>query len=195
MIESDEFIEIRHRKNRNTIIQLLSVLEDWTDAIDNDLQVDTLYLDFRKAFDSVPHRRLLKKIEAYGISGNILMWLKDFLDGRLQRVVLDGFESGWNRVISGIPQGSILGPILFIIFVNDLPSVVGSICKMFADDCKIYRRIVSNQDIQALQEDIARLCQWSEDWKLAFNIQKCTSKTNAYPIAGSGRHLYTTELF
>ena len=161
------------RKNRNTIIQLLSVLEDWTETIDNSLQVDTVYLDFRKAFDSVPHRRLLKKVEAYGISGKILNWLRSFLDGRLQRVVVNGQKSDWNTVISGIPQGSILGPILFIIFVNDFSDVVGCTCKLFADDCKLYNEISSRAEQQQLQEDIDRLCQWSKDWLLKFNIKKC----------------------
>lgn len=161
------------RKNRNTILQLLSVLEDWTEAIDKDLQVDTVYLDFSKAFDSVPHRRLLKKVESYGISGKILVWLQSFLSDRLQRVVLNGHKSNWNSVISGIPQGSVLGPILFIIFVNDLPDVVRSICKMFADDCKVYTPLSSRVDQQQLQEDIDNLCQWSKDWLLKFNVQKC----------------------
>ena len=97
------------RKNRSTILQLLIVMEDWAEALDNDLQVDTVYLDFRKAFDSVPHRRLIQKLEGYGISGNLLNWLKSFLNQRKQRVVISGNCSEWNDVISGIPQGSILG--------------------------------------------------------------------------------------
>ena len=161
------------RKNRNTVIQLLSVLEDWTEALDKDLQVDTIYLDFKKAFDSVPHRRLLKKLNGYGISGSILKWLKNFLNDRQQRVVIDGQKSDWQNVLSGIPQGSILGPVLFIIFVNDLPDVVGCLCKMFADDCKIYNSINSVIEQQRLQEDIDRLCEWSKDWLLKFNINKC----------------------
>ena len=161
------------RRNRSTVLQLLTVLEDWTEALDNYLQVDTVYLDFRKAFDSVPHRRLIKKLEGYGITGNLLKWLKNFLNDRKQRVVINGKFSKWSDVLSEIPQGSILGPLLFIIYINDLPGVVGSVCKLFADDCKLYRNIESEEDMMELQEDIERLCKWSRDWLLGFNIKKC----------------------
>ena len=161
------------RKNRSTILQLLTVMEDWMDAIDNNMQVHTVYLDFRKAFDSVPHGRLIKKLEGYGIRGNLLNWLISFLQNRQQRVVINGNMSKWTDVISGIPQGPILGPILFIIFINDLPEVVGSVCCLFADDCKLYRNIASVVDQEELQEDILSLCKWSKDWLLSFNVKKC----------------------
>ena len=148
-------------------------MEDWTKALDNNLQVDTVYLDFRKAFDSVPHKRLIKKLEGYGITGNLLKWLKNFLNDRKQRVVINGKFSKWSDVLSGIPKGSILGPLLFIIYINDLPGVVGIVCKLFADDCKLYRTIESEADMMELQEDIERLCKWSRDWLLGFNIKKC----------------------
>ena len=166
------------RKNRNTILQLLTVLEDWTDYIDNDSQIDTIYLDFRKAFDSVPHKRLIHKVKAYGITGSLLQWLENFLQNRRQRVVLNGNFSQWQDVLSGIPQGSILGPILFIIFVNDIPDAVGNICKLFADDCKLYKSIKTVTDQEELQKDLDSLCDWSKDWLLNFNIQKC--KTVSY---------------
>lgn len=151
----------------------MSVLGDLTKAVDNNFQVDTIYLDFRKAFDSVPHRRLLKEVNAYGISSPVLNWLGNFLNGRKQRVVIDGQRSEWNPDLSKIPQGSILGPILFIIFVNDIQDVVRCLFKMFADDCKIYNNILSATDQQQLQEDIDCLCQWIKDWLLKFNIKKC----------------------
>lgn len=163
------------RKHRHTILQLLTVLEDWTNYIDNDEQIDTVYFDFRKAFDSVPHKRLIHKVEGYGVSGKLLTWLQDFLNNRRQRVVVNGASSGWTDVLSGIPQGSILGPILFIIFVNDLPEVVGNVCKLFADDCKLYKNIKCKTDQIELQEDIDRLCNWSEKWLLKFNVTKCKS--------------------
>ena len=161
------------RRNRSTVLQLLTVMEDWTEALDNNLQVDTVYLDFKKAFDSVPHKRLVKKLEKYGITGNLLKWLKNFLYERKQRVVINGKSSKWSDVLSRIPQGSILGPLLFIIYISDLPGVVGSVCKLFADDCKLYRNIESEADMMELQEDIERLCKWSRDWLLGFNIKKC----------------------
>ena len=130
-------------------------------------------MDFRKAFDSAPHRRLIKKLEGYGIKGTLLEWFKNFLNGRKQRVVFNGKASEWTNVLSGIPQGSILGPVLFIIFINDLPGVVGSVCKLFADDCKLYKNIESEADLKELQEDILRLCQWSKEWLLGFNFKKC----------------------
>ena len=129
------------RKNRSTILQLLTIMNEWTEALDDGIQIDTVYLDFRKAFDSVPHKRLIKKLEGYGIKGILLEWFKNFLNGRQQRVVINGKTSDWTNVLSGIPQGSILGPILFIIFINDLPGVVGNVCKLFADDCKLYKNI------------------------------------------------------
>ena len=101
------------------------------------------------------------------------MWLKNFLKQRQQRVVINGNLSKWTDVLSGIPQGSILGPILFILYINDLPGVMGSECKLFADDCKLYHNIASEADQKELQEDIEILCKWSKDWLLGFNIKMC----------------------
>ena len=89
----------------------------------------------------MPHKRLIKKLEGYGIKGILLKWFKNFLNGRQQRVVINGKTSDWTNVLSGIPQGSILGPILFIIFINDLPGVVGNVCKLFADDCSCIKTL------------------------------------------------------
>ena len=125
---------------------------------------------FKKAFDSVPHKRLIKKLEGYEIKGILLKWFKNFLNGRQQRVVINGKASDWTNVLSGFPQGSILGPILFIIFINDLPGVAGNVCKLFADDCKLYKNIKSEVDLKELQEDIYRLCQWSKEWLLGFRL-------------------------
>ena len=117
------------------------------DAVSKELEqanpVDVVYMDFRKAFDTVPHQRLLKKLAEYGVSGKLHSWIQAFLTGRQQRVVLEGVRSEWMTVTSGVPQGSVLGPLLFLVYVNDLPEVVQCGVKMFADDTKLYSRITS----------------------------------------------------
>ena len=102
----------------------LAVLDIWTEIMDRRGNIGCIYLDFSKAFDSVPHRRMLHKLQAYGIKGNVLRWIDHFLQGRVQRVSVNGVLSMIAAVISGIPQGSVLRPILFIIFVNDMPEIV-----------------------------------------------------------------------
>ena len=126
-----------------------------------------VYLDFKKAFDSVPHQRLLSKLAVYGITGNIFKWIKDFLTNRHQRVRVGNHYSPMTEVLSGIPQGSVLGPILFTIFINDLPNCIQSCCKVFADDTKIYD---STDNAGRIQDDIIRLQRWSDLWNLYFNI-------------------------
>ena len=121
------------------ISQLLECLNDWTDQYDKNISTDVIYLDFAKAFDTVPHKRLIHKLRAYGIRGKVLHWIRNFLGHRRQKVVLQNGCSSWKDVISGVPQGSILGPILFLLYVNDIPSIVSSTAKMFPDDTKLYR--------------------------------------------------------
>ena len=161
------------RSGRSCCTQLLEVVNDWSSAIDSFKPVDVVYLDYRKAFDSVPHQRLLVKLEAYGIQGQVLSWIKHFLLDRFQRVVVNGVQSKNTLVTSGIPQGSVLGPIMFLIYVNDLPEGILSSLKLFADDTKIYRSISSADDRILLQEDLDRLSLWSVKWQLPFNINKC----------------------
>ena len=123
-------------KGKSTTSQLLQVLHDIGNKLDNKCQVDTLYLDFAKAFDKVNHELLLLKLKRFGISGNLLSWLRDYLSGRYQRVTVLGETSNRLSVLSGVPQGSILGPLLFLVYANDLPDCVSSssALAMFADD-------------------------------------------------------------
>ena len=136
--------------------------------------VDVAYLDFRRAFDSVPHERLLRKLHDMGIRGSLLEWLRSFLTGRKQRVIVNGSVSDWTTVGSGIPQGTVLGPVLFIAFVNDLPDCIESACKLFADDTKVYVRAGTEVGRAKLQQDLDALASWSHRWKLPFNPAKCT---------------------
>ena len=149
------------RQRRGCILQLLKVFDDWSKFIDSDTPVDAIFLDFRKAFDCVPHKRLLMKIEKLGITGNLLKWIKDFLTNRQQRVLINGISSEWTEVSSGVPQGSVLGLLLFILYVNDLPSEVSSFWKLFADDAKLYKDLQNLEDFEMIQHDIDKLCQWT----------------------------------
>ena len=161
------------REGRSCCTQLLMIMEIWTGWWDLGLPWDVIYTDFFKAFDSVPNKILLTKIHAFGIRGKVLKWIGCFLNQRKQRVVIGSEFSDWKPVTSGIPQGSVLGPVLFTIFINDMPDVVRSFKKLFADDTKIFKAIESMNDISIIQEDVNRLFEWSLKWQLPFNIGKC----------------------
>jgi len=142
-------------------------------SLDEGYGIDVLYLDYRKAFDSVSHLRLLQKLKLYGIDGDLWVWLRNFLTGRRMKVGVQGTFSTWTDVLSGIPQGSILGPLLFLLFVNELPHWILNNMKMFADDTKLWTRIKTAQDGLSLQADLDNLSTWSEIWQLRFNPDKC----------------------
>ncbi|CAB4002849.1 Hypothetical predicted protein, partial [Paramuricea clavata] len=154
---------------------LVQVLHSIGQCLDKNLQSDIIYLDFAKAFDSVDHQILLRKLKSYGVTGRLLDWFRDYLSGRTHRVVVEGVPSSWVPVISGVPQGSILGPILFAVFINDLPEVIsnGSSEAMYADDTKLFRNINSTTDGDCLQESLSNLDTWSHDNNIKFNALKC----------------------
>ena len=143
--------------------------------LDTNTEIDVLYLDFSKAFDSINHAKLLVKLKLYGISGFLWEWFKDYLSNRKQCVVVDGTTSSFTSVISGVPQGSLLGPFLFALYVNDLPDVTsaGTRTVLFVDDTKCYRTQRSSQNHLMLQYDLNGLISWSYDWDLNFNPSKC----------------------
>ena len=122
--------------------------------MDKGCGVDCVFLDYQKAFDTVPHQRLLTKLEACGVRGNIHGWIAAFLRNREQRVVAGGEMSSWTQVLSGVPQGSILGPVLFLVYINDVPVQVKSKVKLFADDTKLYNVIEKQEDRLTLQRDL-----------------------------------------
>jgi len=128
-------------KGKSPLAQLFSCFHDWSSSRNNSKITDVVFLDPSKAFDSVPHERLLLKLNKYGIDGPLLLWLRHFLTYRQQRVGIRGIYSNWSAVTSGVPQGTILGPTLFLIYVNDIPNIVNSSFKLFADDTKIYREL------------------------------------------------------
>ena len=163
------------RKGRSCETQLTSLVEDLHRIVDNRSQADLIIMDFSKAFDTVPHRRLLSKLNHVGIRNNIHSWIETFLTKRYQRVVVDGEASQCCPVKSGVPQGTVLGPLLFLVYVNDLPDNLSSSVRLFADDCIVYREIKNSQDAQTLQEDVDRLCLWEEKWQMGFNHSKCYS--------------------
>ena len=134
---------------------------------------DKIYLDFQKAFDKVPHKRLLIKLKAHGIQGNILKWVENWLKNRKQRVVINGKASKWINVTSGVPQGSVLGPVLFLIYINDIDEGVTGIISKFADDTKIANTVASNSQIKELQNNLDRLSEWGQTWQMSFNVDKC----------------------
>ena len=158
---------------RSTTTQLLAYLDLCTEAYANGETIDCIYLDFAKAFDTVPHKRLLSKLKSWGINGNVLRWIHAFLSNRSQTVKVNGAKSESAPVVSGIPQGSVLGPILFVIFINDLPDSIVSGSFLFADDTKLFRTIRSRDDTTVLQSDLDHLMDWSSKWLLKFNASKC----------------------
>ena len=163
------------RKNRSCETQLILAIQDLAKGIDDREQQDVILLDFSKAFDTVPHARLLHKLQHYGIGGKTHRWIADFLRNRCQRVILEGSASESTAVTSGVPQGSVVGPMLFTVFINDLPDYVSPGCcvRMFADDCMVFRKIGSEEDAKHLQQDLDALQRWERNWLLKFNPEKC----------------------
>ena len=160
-------------KKRSCVSQLLVTIDEWFSYLDKKIPVDAAYLDFRKAFDSVPHKRLIYKLDKYGIKGNILNWIKSFLSDRTQFVNVNNNYSEKAPVLSGVPQGSVLGPCLFLYYINDLPEVIKCLIKLFADDSKAYQPIKTILDNKLLQHSINDLVKWTEKWLLKFNNEKC----------------------
>jgi hypothetical protein len=139
------------RKRWSTETQLIISIDDVAKSLDVGEQIDCILLDFSKAFDKVPHSRLLLKLQHYGVRRLLRDWITSFLIGRTQCVVLDGQSSAATTVSSGVPQGTVMVPLLFLLFINDLPFVVSSTTRLFADDCLLYRRIRTTEDQAILQ--------------------------------------------
>jgi hypothetical protein len=163
------------KAGRSCTTNLLEFFEPVTKAADKGEPIDIVYLDFAKAFDKVPHQRLSAKIKAAGICGSMLAWIKDWLTNRSQRTVVNGKYSNWSRELLGVPQGSVLGPILFNIYINDLDSTVtaSQLLKKFADDTKLGQILSNPACVEELQNTLNKLYTWSVDWGMQFNVAKC----------------------
>ncbi len=160
--------------------QLIESVHDWALSLNEKrgnrvCQVDTILLDFSKAFDRVAHNRLLAKLQYYGIRGNMKLWIQSFLAGRTQKVSVNGVHSNPINVTSGVPQGSVLDPALFLLFINDIADDVkpDTGIRLFADDSILYRPIWNEADHHILQQDLSHLLSWANKWQMDFNTSKC----------------------
>ena len=161
---------------KSCLTNLLEYLETVSKIIDDGSSADVIYLDFSKAFDKVSHQRLKQILQVHGITGPVLNWITSWLKDRKQRVRLKDSFSIWMEVLSGVPQGSVLGPLLFVIFINLIDSALSdsaSFISKFADDTKVGRKILSLADSNELQTGLTQLVEWSNDWKMVFNADKC----------------------
>ena len=153
--------------------QLVGFIQELAQNMVGGGQTDIVLMDFAKAFDKVAHTRLLNKIHHYGIRGNLHKWIQEFLTTREQRVILENDHSDWTKVDSGVPQGTVLGPLLFLCYINDLPEHVNSQVRLFADDAVIYRKISTDDDSKKLQADLDKLVRWESKWQMSFHPAKC----------------------
>lgn len=157
----------------SAVNQLINISNDFGKALDAGKEIRVVFCDISKAFDRVWHKGLLYKLQKSGISGSLLEWFRNYLSGRAQRVVLNGSYSDWLFITAGVPQGSILGPLLFLIFINDIVDEIQATIKLFADDTSLY--IVVDNPVDAaeiLNSDISKIYKWSQDWLVKFNPQK-----------------------
>ena len=161
------------RNKLSTITQLINTTNDWANTLNNKGQTDVILLDFSKAFDKVSHKHLQLKLNYYGIRNNTLGWIDAFLSNRTQVTCVNGTHSSRIHVTSGVPQGSVLGPVLFLLYINDINQEIKSHIKLFADDSVVYRQINNHSDHLTLQKDLDTLTSWAKTWLMDFNIKKC----------------------
>ena len=169
------------RKAHSCETQLLEFFEDVSSSLDSGKSSDIIVMDFAKAFDRVNHSLLIHKLSHFGIRGIVNRWIKDFLSQRSQTVVVEGEKSSPVSVQSGVPQGSVLGPSLFLLYINDLPDRVSSTSRLFADDTLLHNETSSKHDCETMQQDLQKLEQWEDEWAMKFHPDKC----NVLPVTRS----------
>ena len=152
------------RAERSCETQLLQCVNDWNQALDNKNNIDIIFLDISRAFDTVSHVKLMKKLDNIGIKGNMLHWFKSFLTSRKQRVKINKECSEWSNVTSGVPQGTIIGPVAFLMYINDIINNIKCQCMLYADDCVLYSCVNNANDAKMLQHDLDRVIKWSHRW-------------------------------
>ena len=173
--EQNILFELQHgfREKRSCETQLIMLVDELAKNKQSGKQTDLILLDFSKAFDKVAHEKLLLKLHFYSIRGNTLNWIKDFLDNRTQSVILNGSNSDSIPVPSSVPQGSVLGPMLFLAYINDLPDHVKFSVRLFADDTAMYLAVNAQTDSEILQKDLEKLEIWEKLWDTSFILTKC----------------------
>lgn len=177
------------RAQRGCESQLLNTTTDIINNLDDRLQTDLVVLDFAKAFDVVSHSKLVFKLGKLGIRPQIVLWISNWLKGRTQYVTVNGGRSSNHLVTSGVPQGSVLGPLLFLIFINDMPNCCqDSSLRLFADDSLLFKKIINPNDNLLLQKDLDNLVHWAEDWQMRFNTSKCETMTVAKNTASTQQY-------
>ena len=176
--------------------QLIEATYDWTNILNKGKgQIDAILLDFSKAFGVVPHHRLLMKLYMYGITCKTHRWIEDFLGNRTQEVVVNGSKSERRMVKSGVPKGTVLGPLLFLIYINGIESQITSSIRLFTDDSALYRPIYSESDSISLHEDIFKLQKCANTWQMAFNINKCRLLGITYHKSSVIKYVYNLLFF
>ncbi|EFA11997.1 putative RNA-directed DNA polymerase from transposon X-element-like Protein [Tribolium castaneum] len=173
LVTTNRIPEEQHRfvPGRSIVSNLLCCLEDWTNIIDANKAADIIYLDFSKAFDRVPRRRLLYKLKHNGINGSLLNWIESFLSNRTFKVCVNNSLSTSRQVMSGVPQGSVLGPLLFVLYTADIGYNLASTVMMYADDLKLYGCSNNNS---VLSDVLSKIYEWSKIWLIPLNLSKCT---------------------
>lgn len=151
----------------------MSSTEDLAKNLDEAAEIDLQIFNFSKAFDKVPHQRLPLKLHYWGIQGRTLAWINAGLTERSERVVMGGVASSQVKVTSGITQGTVLGPLMFLLIINDIHENLDSNLRLFADDALLHRSIDTVNDCIILQNDIDKLVSWSKSWQMQFNVTKC----------------------